>query len=284
MEALFCFDERYEQHFGAAVTSLMLNNTEHLKKVHMVTGKVSERLNQKIAQLKNQSNVDFLFYEVDDNQVRDLKVSRHISSAAYYRLLAPEMLPQDLDKIIYLDSDLIVNKSINELFNYDLSDYIIAAYAGEGKSVTTKKRLQLQGDYYFNSGVMLINVKAWRSQNIGEQCIKFIRENPELVLLWDQDALNKIIDGNLLRLDRKWNSLVDLFAGTSNINEESRIIHYIGSLKPWQSWCLAKEKEIYWSYLKKSPWSDCQAEIPDSPKKLLAAIKSLLKQLKNTRK
>ncbi|HLO84742.1 MAG TPA: glycosyltransferase family 8 protein [Nostocaceae cyanobacterium] len=283
MEVLFCFDQRYEQHFGVAVTSLLVNNLEHLSKVHIVTKKVSNELNQKINQLKATSRVDFSFYEVNDQDVENLKVSAHISSAAYYRLLAPDLLPQNLDKVLYLDSDLVVNGSIAELYNYDLTNYVIAANRGDGKAVSAKKRLQLKGDYYFNSGVMLINLRIWREMQIGKQCIEYIRKYPDQVLLWDQDALNKIIDGQFFHLDKKWNSLVDLYAGKSTVDRESTIIHFIGSLKPWQSWCLSQEKEIYWSYLKKSPWADSKAEIPNNLDKLLSATKSLIHQVKSSR-
>jgi lipopolysaccharide biosynthesis glycosyltransferase len=284
MEVLFCFDERYEQHFGAAVTSLLLNNLEHLSKVHIVTKKVSDNLNQKITQLKTKSKVDFLIYEVNDQDVQNLKVSAHISSAAYYRLLAPDLLPQDLNKILYLDSDLVVTGSISELYNYDITNYIIAAYRGDGKAVSSKKRLDLKGDYYFNSGVMLINLQAWRDIDVGKQCIEYIRNFPDQVMLWDQDALNKIIDGQFFHIDKKWNSLVDLYNGKSLIDQESIIVHYIGSLKPWQLWCISPEKEIYWAYLKKSPWANAKPEIPQNLDKLLSAIKSLVQQIKNSRK
>ncbi|HLP90763.1 MAG TPA: glycosyltransferase family 8 protein [Nostocaceae cyanobacterium] len=284
MEVLFCFDHRYEQHFGVAVTSLILNNLEHLHKVHIVTKTVSADLNQKINQLKEKTNIDFQVYEVNDEDVKNLKVSEHISSAAYYRLLAPDLLPQNLSKILYLDSDLVVNGSILELYNYDLTDYIIAAYRGDGKSITAKKRLELKGDYYFNSGVMLINLQAWHRHNIGKQCIEYIREYPEKVILWDQDALNKIIDGQFLHLDKKWNSLVDLFGGQSKVDDKSIITHFIGSLKPWQAWCISPEKEIYWSYLKQSPWASARAEIPNNLDKWLSAIKAIGQQLKNSRR
>lgn len=282
MEVLFCFDEKYEQHFGVAVTSLILNNREHLSRVHIVTKKVSSKFRQKIEQIKATADIDFLIHEIDDVDIQNLKVSAHISAAAYYRLLAPDILPASLSKILYLDSDLIVNGSIFELYNYEISNYIVAACAGEKKAVSTKKRLELNSDYYFNSGVMLINLDIWRQLNIGQKCIEFIYKNPQMIILWDQDALNKVIDGQFLNLNKKWNSLVELYENNSEVNQESIIIHFIGSLKPWHSWCINDKKEIYWSYLKQSPWSNCLPELPNKPKKLLSAIKTIFHQLQNS--
>ncbi|MBD2383962.1 glycosyltransferase family 8 protein [Cylindrospermum sp. FACHB-282] len=281
MEVLFCFDEKYEPHFGVAVTSLILNNIDHLSKVHIVIKKNSHSFNQKIDQLKEKANVEFLIYEIDDQQIKDLKLSYHVSTASYYRLLAPDILPDYLNKVLYLDSDLVVNGSIWELYNYDISNYVVAAYCGQGKAVSSKQRLGLNGDYYFNAGVILINLEAWRNINVGKKCIDFLRNYPEMAILLDQDALNKVIDGQVLHLDKKWNSLVELYTSTSNVNEQSVIIHFIGSLKPWHSWCISNDKEIYWSYLKKSPWSNYRAEMPNSLKKVLSAIKSIFKQLQN---
>ncbi|BAY25886.1 glycosyl transferase family 8 [Calothrix sp. NIES-2100] len=280
MEILFCFDEQYEQHFGVAVTSLILNNLEHVKQVHIITNKINSNLHHKLEQLKAKCDVNFLIYQIDDASVKNLKLSYHISSASYYRLLAADLLPSHLSKVLYLDSDLIVNGSLLELYNYDLSNYIIAAYSGLAKAVATKKRLQLQSDYYFNAGVMLINLDAWRKIDVGSKCLDLIRNQPDLVLLLDQDALNKVIDGQFLNLDNKWNSLVNLYAGESAINEESIIVHFVGSLKPWHSWCIAAEKKIYWLYLQQSPWSSAYPELPNNFKTFLSAIKALIQQIK----
>ncbi|MEA5582715.1 glycosyltransferase family 8 protein [Nodularia harveyana UHCC-0300] len=277
MEVLFCFDGKYEQHFGAAVTSLILNNLDNLQTVHIITKKITSNFQEKIHQLKTKAKIDFLIYEVEDAEVEHLKVSQHISSAAYYRLLAAEILPNNIDKILYLDSDLIVNGSILELYNYDISDYIVAANGK--KVVTTKKRLELNSNYYFNSGVMLINLKTWRNLNIGKISIQLIRNHPEIIKLWDQDALNKVIDGQFLNVDQKWNSLVDLYSRNSQVNEQSIIIHFIGSLKPWHIWCISPTKELYWTYLKQSPWSNSSPETPKNFKQILSAIKAIFKQL-----
>lgn len=282
MEVLFCFDDKYEQHFGAAVTSLIFNNPDNLTKIHIITKKISRNFQEKIDQLKAKAKIDFLIYEIEDSEVEDLKVSSHISSAAYYRLLAPKILPQDLNKILYLDSDLIVNGSILELYNYDISNYLVAARGG--KVITTKKRLELNNDYYFNSGVMLINLESWRNLKIGHKCIDFIRNYPQMIKFWDQDALNKVIDGQFLNVDPKWNSLVDLAKGKSQANDQSIIVHFTGTLKPWHGWCISSDKEIYWKYLKQSPWANCNPEIPSNLKQILSAIKVIYNQIKKNNK
>ena len=281
MNILFCFDENYEQHFGVAVTSVILNHPQVSLNIYAIANRFSANLQKKLQQLQALYNVAFHTYTIDDSVVQDLRTSSHISPATYYRLLSPQILPADLDKILYLDADLVVMGSLQELYDRDLTNYLVAARGN--RVVTQKKRLSLQGNYYFNAGVLLINLADWRSSRIMEQCLTFLRDYPHIAKFHDQDALNKVIDGQFLNLDPKWNSLVDLYQGNSEQTSESVIVHFVGSLKPWYVWCIAPERELYWSYLKQSPWSKTTPEFPRSFKQLLAAGKSLFKQVRNIR-
>ncbi|MBD1869904.1 glycosyltransferase family 8 protein [Cyanobacteria bacterium FACHB-471] len=278
MNVLFCFDTNYEQHFGAAVTSLILNNPEVQKDIYIITNQVSSDFRSKLDEFNDFPNLNFYTYEVEENSLKQLRVAAHISLATYYRLVAVNFLPKTIDKLLYLDSDLIVNGSILELYNLDISKYIVAACGG--RVVTTKARLDLKSDFYFNAGVILFNFSLWREQAIADQCLQWLAENSRLAKYMDQDALNKIIDGRFLNLDRRWNSLVDLSEGTSHVSKESIIIHFVGSLKPWHSWCIAHERALYWRYLKLSPWSKARPEIPRNSKKALAAARALYHQIR----
>ena len=273
MEVLFCFDSKYEQHFGASVTSLLVNNPGRVRCLHIMIDEASKQLKQKLDRISQDYEVEVCIYKVDIEQLSDLKITAHASAANYLRLLASDILPKTLAKVLYLDSDLIVNAPIDELFNTDITNYPLAA-CGD-KVITTKQRLQLQGNYYFNSGVILMNLDYWRREKLGLKAIDFIRNNPDMIILWDQDALNKIVDGNFLNLNRKWNSLVDLYANQSQVTPDSIIIHFVGSLKPWHGWCLDSQKEIYWSYLKKSPWANSIPTFPKNLKQTLSAIRYL---------
>ncbi|MEO1590724.1 MAG: glycosyltransferase, partial [Cyanobacteria bacterium J06632_22] len=112
--------------------------------------------------------------------------------------------------------------------------------------------------------------------------IDFLKKNPRLAKFWDQDALNKVIDGDFVCLENKWNTLIDLYEGAGDVklgNSEASIVHYVGSLKPWQLWCLRPQKEMYWTYLKNSPWAQASPELPLTRKSVLSSMKSIKKQL-----
>lgn len=278
MEVLFCFDQRYEQHFGVAITSLIITNSHDLKTVYVIVDRLTDQLKVKLDWLTQAYDIAIQTYEVSPDQLSGVKLTGHISAAAYFRILAAQILPDDCQKVLYLDSDLVVTGAIASLYNLDISAYPLAA-SGQ-RVVTTKARLKLNGNYYFNSGVILINLEAWRRDNIGDQALQFIREFPQMVKFHDQDALNKIVDGNFLNLDQRWNSLVDLYAGTSQANPDSRVIHFVGSLKPWQIWCLHPERELYWSYLRQSPWSGAVPTFPRTVRQALIAVRSMVHQVR----
>jgi UDP-glucose/galactose:(glucosyl)LPS alpha-1,2-glucosyl/galactosyltransferase len=280
MNILFCFDQKYEQHFGVALTSLIENNYQENRTItiHFLTPVITKGLRKKINQLSESLNISICPYEVDSTKLENLRTSAHISSASYYRLIAPSILPGSLDKILYLDCDLIVDGSVQSLYDLDISDRVVAACGG--KTVTNKKRLNLSGDYYFNAGVILINLKMWRDLDIGNQCLQWLNDYPNVAQFHDQDALNKIIDGNFINIDSKWNSTVDLYKPSSKITNESVIIHFIGSLKPWQLWCIRPIKAKYWFYHSKSLWSDSLPEIPTNFKSFVKALRSIYHQFR----
>ena len=272
MNILYCFDKNYEQHFGVSLTSLLINNPEDFN-IYIFLDNLNTKLIKKIETIQEQYNVKIITYEIDEKKLANLTLSIHASFANYYRLLLGSILPEKIDKILYLDSDTIVNNSIKNLYELDINEYYLAARGG--KAPGQKKRLLLKNNYYFNSGVMLINLTLWRQHKIGEQALEFAKKNPNMLKLWDQDALNKVIDGDFIILDKKWNSLIDLSSGQNENNKETIIMHFVGSLKPWYSWCFNKEKEIYWLYLKKSLWSDSRPQYPKTFKQTISALKYL---------
>ena len=250
MNIVFCFDKNYEQHFGVALTSVILSNMNCHINLYLITDVVDDDLKEKLIRLSKTYDISFQYYTIDSPEKLDnLKVSAHISKAAYYRLLIPDILPVSIDKVLYLDSDLVVKSSLEELYNLEIADeYFLAAHGSR------KKR-------FFNSGVMLLNLKKWREENLSERVIDFALNNESILIHWDQTALNNIVGSDFLPIGIRWNLQVDL--GTkkherheSSLNfDDAKIVHFIGSRKPWYFWSLDKRKKIYDYYLNQSLWS-----------------------------
>lgn len=255
MEVLFCFDKNYEQHFGVALTSLLLNNTNTQINIHIITDIISEQLRQKLDNLSKSYQCSFYFYTIDDlDKLKNLKVSCHISRATYYRLLVADIIPDHIDKILYLDSDLVVRTSLEELYNLDIDDYFLAA---EGS----------RKNHYFNGGVLLINLKKWREEKMSQKLIDWAEANSENLVHWDQSVLNSVIGSDFITIKKTWNFQVNLDAKKIKKNDDkinidnANIVHFIGSSKPWYLWILDNRKKIYWDYLNKSLWSMSKLEM-----------------------
>jgi len=156
----------------------------------------------------------------------------------YVRLLIPSFLLGEVDKAIYLDVDMIVRKDLSTLWNLPLEDHMIGGVPDRSGTISSPwggipnyKELGLNGEEkYFNSGLLLINVREWRKTNLSQQLIKCISDNCKYANFPDQYGLNVIFAGQWLEIDRRWN--------TYSHDEESDpfIIHFIGKKPIYRSY------------------------------------------------
>jgi lipopolysaccharide biosynthesis glycosyltransferase len=178
---------------------------------------------------------------------------------AYLRVFSPYVVGQDLDKLIYLDVDIIVQDDISKLWNIQLGDYTVAAAQDVGKTVdcawggiANYKELGLAADTkYFNSGVLIVNPKKWRSENISVKVITALSTYSQYVQLADQYGLNVVLANKWLQLDDKWN----WFAFKENDNPH--LVHFL-DIKPIFKSYNSQEvyKEQFYQYLSLTPWKN----------------------------
>ena len=243
-------DESYVQHLGVMLCSLFESNPFNHLSIFVFSKRISSTQVRKLKKLAYRYDGDITIIEINESQIQNLKLNLHASVANYYRLLMADLLPNYLRKILYLDSDIIFKTDIGELWQTDVSEYYVAAVAEPFYDCSYLGFAS--EDKYFNSGVMLINLDKWRKEEIGETTINFIEQNPDKIKMWDQDGLNVVLKGKWLELPQQWNQ-------TSRIFEQNpftipSIIHYTGSLKPWNYHCQHPLKSEYFHYLKKTPW------------------------------
>lgn len=134
--------------------------------------------------------------------------SDRIPETAYYRIAIPELFrDKGLERILYLDCDMIALTDISELWEVDLSGYILAAVEDAGFHHRLEKMaVACDSTKYFNSGFMLINMEKWLSENVTKRVLRYIHDNPEKLKFHDQDALNAILHDQWLQLHPKWNA------------------------------------------------------------------------------
>jgi lipopolysaccharide biosynthesis glycosyltransferase len=233
----------------------------------------------------------------------------HISIATYYRLLIPELLPPTVDKVIYLDCDIVVRHSLDDLWNYPISGYGLGAvYQISNWSIDAIKRLGYPVSFgYFNAGVLLIDLKYWRENNISQQLFEYLDEKKEVIVYHDQDALNGLMYEKCCTLPCKWNMLNGFFKKniltTSDIDngeiinnyndykkqiliekDDPTIIHFAFKPKPWEAGCTHPYKKEYYKYLQYTPWHSFKAPMAitvflKNPKKEYTWLKEQIKRI-----
>ncbi|MET1041701.1 MAG: glycosyltransferase [Acidimicrobiales bacterium] len=176
-------------------------------------------------------------------------MSDWISSAAYLRLDLIHACGE-AGRAIYLDCDLVGLGDLQPLLDAETGPILAAVqdpgqpHLGEGEAIPGFEHLGIpRGREYFNTGVMVIDVQAWRDEEIAERCRTFLVESPQHARFWDQDALNVVLEDRWLRLPSELNAFpVSAFpewfdeparAALHKTEEAALILHFNGPIKPW---------------------------------------------------
>lgn len=176
----------------------------------------------------------------------------HINHMTYARFFIPKFVEED--KVLYLDSDLVVTRSLDELFAKDIEDFYLAA-AKVGYGLEDR----------FNAGVLLINNKRWRQENFMEQLLDLVEKEHQHLTEADQSVLNMVFHNKYLLLEDTYNFQI----GTDKLLEQfghkfifdipidplPTIIHYVSTDKPWHTFSTSRLREIWWHY-SQMEWSD----------------------------
>ena len=199
------------------------------------------------------------FHKIDENDFSIVKnqMSR-FTIGTMFRCSLPELLP-NLNRIIYLDADLFVNRDIKELWDVDICEYCLAGVADEGVDIHNYPKILnkypgIKKESYFNAGVLYMNLKKLREfGNLKKLVVDFLVENPEAGLP-DQDALNVIFHNKVLYLDGSWNQFVFMHRKDNVEKLDKAILHYAADLLMLYSHSqLDKE---YFRTICRTPWKD----------------------------
>lgn len=252
IDILVAFDSKYEPLTGVMLTSLFNSNKHHEFNIHAFVGDdFGASSEKKFRWFITRHHSSLFVYNLQDFGIITrcpLNPNSHITRSTYYRLLAPEILPKTIEKILYLDGDIIVNGDISRLWLMDLEGF---AFAGADDCSFVLKdnysRLQYDRKYgYYNAGVTLYNIKYWRENNLSKLIFSYI-ESHESSLTWlDQDAVNAFLYDKRKKIPIQYNFQTFFFMRTywNQYAESFRkevlsaakdpvLIHYIGHAKPW---------------------------------------------------
>jgi lipopolysaccharide biosynthesis glycosyltransferase len=159
----------------------------------------------------------------------------HGSQFNFTKLLLADLLP--IDRVLYLDSDLSIGKDLSEVFSLDLNGFTIGAVASETIASSLRsdfyQSIGMNKDAkYFNSGIMVIDLKKWREQNITSQCLNFANKYADRLKFGDEAILNCIFHENFQTIDNSFN--YPLYPNSDLASADSAcIFHFVGSPKPF---------------------------------------------------
>ncbi len=278
---VFASDDAYAPVLTVAIDSMLKNaDPERYYDVVVLTSNISgDHQATMHAYLGRHANARITFFDVW-RMVKgyDLDTNNeHISVETYYRFLVQDVLSA-YNKVLYLDSDLVVEGDVAELFDTELGDNLVAATRDvdylanlnlpDGDRLRyTRGVLKMKDPYdYFQAGVLVLNTKAMRALHTVPEWLK-VSQRTDFIYN-DQDILNSECEGRVTYLDASWNVTNDIFnratklypnapAGVYDAYLASRrnpkIVHFAGAAKPWtHGWIDLSEH--FWGYARETPF------------------------------
>ena len=246
VETALALDQNLEDMIPVVLQSLV-DHTSREVNAHVLTRGLGSAFRERMGKLFPEIN--FTFYNFDDvNYGDEIALLSHISVSTMDRLFLPEML-NDLDKVLYLDIDILIQGDVGELYDLNLGDN---AFAGKRTRLKTwanmirpitratlhfapekawdiRKRLHDQADLTsrtFNAGILVLNLELMRAENFTAEHMYLV----EQCRMNDQDVFNIYSRDRVLEIDSEWNHVP-----SQDFNASPKISHWAGPAKPWKA-------------------------------------------------
>lgn len=245
MHIAFGVDDAYIPYICVTIKSIIENNKEDVLYFHILSDFLSDKMLRLLNEvIEGYANVSLKVHIIDNNRLIGLKDSW--SMQAWYRVFLPNVLDQNLHRVLYLDADTVVTGTLSDLFSLDMADKSIAAVL-DIESYNLKTFNRCGYDYrkkYVCSGVMLMNLDYWRKHHLTEFIVDWAKKNVNKIQFPDQDAINYVCQDSKILLPLKYGILNCFFYNQEILNSEYQaeikecilnpiIIHYAGQ-NPWK--------------------------------------------------
>ncbi|WP_296112604.1 glycosyltransferase family 8 protein [uncultured Anaerococcus sp.] len=263
IDLLLTLDENYIKHMKVLMTSIYITNPSETFNIYLIHSGIAEPVLAGLRKDMERFSYSFFPIKAGDELFSSAKVTDRYPKEMYYRLLAGRLLPKNLDKIIYIDPDTLVINSLKDLWELDISNFLFAAASHTGKTdmanSVNKLRLGTDTDYY-NSGLLLINLKRARKEIDPEEIFTYASENYKNLILPDQDILNALYGDRVYPLKdiiynydaRNYSTYLLKTKGMADLEwimENTVILHFCGRDKPWKKNHRTKFTSLYKHYM-----------------------------------
>lgn len=283
MNILYASNDGYARHLGTSMCSVF----ENCKKaaaihVYILSLGLSGTNRERLLALGERYGRNVTILELGD--LRE-KIGFSVDTGGYDisilgRLFLGELLPESVERILYLDCDTVVLRPLGALWRHDLSGAVLGAVQEPTIYPVVKASIGLSEDQpYYNSGVLLVDVAKWRAEGVGPALLDFLRKKGGKLFASDQDVLNGVLAGRISDISPRYNffpnyryfsyeTLVRHSApyaavGKAEFLQAKRhpvLIHYMGDERPWIRGNRNHYRRAYEMYLKKTPWAGTPKE------------------------
>ena len=263
IQLLVTFDQNYIAPFQTMLKSLIVNNPQETFQIWLLHSSIlPEDLNQ-LTEYCSAQRVSLTAIQVDRTIFKDAPTSKRYPQEMYYRLLAPLILPESIDRILYLDPDILVINPVRPLWETRLPEYAFAAadHSIVPDMVDHVNRIRLNtGHAYFNTGVILMDMGAARRLVNTNDIFEYVRTHSAELLLPDQDIFNCLYGAYVKQLDDAvWNydarrfSAYKLNSGGKYdmdwVMKNTVFLHFCGKKKPWKASHSSRFSALYKHYM-----------------------------------
>ena len=289
-------DDNFAQHAAVAMASVLINTKVPQKvRFYLIDDEIQDGNKEKITKTVENLGGSVEFIKIKNNGLEDCYVSVEISRASYFRIDIANILDESIEKIIYLDCDLLVYDDIEKMWQFDMKGKPVAAVCDFGVMASARRQKQknhfigLPFDApYFNAGVLMMDLKQWRSGNFAESIIALAMQNkyPN----HDQDALNKFFMNNWQEMPLRWNVIppvFDLFLKVIvkpdfrkkaiEAKLDPAILHYAGRYKPWKYSLYKGFNDKYYEFLQSTEFKNEKMPIVSKHAKTKSIIMELIR-------
>lgn len=254
---------------GISIASLLKKNSDISFSFHVFTDYFDDEQSRLFKALAEQYKTSIKIYLVDCEQLKSLPSTKNWSYATYFRFIIADYFSNQLERMIYMDADIMCQGSLRPLLDIQFEHNQIAAVVPERDSVWWQKRADALGipsiaSGYFNAGFLILNLVNWSKFDISTKAMELLSQDSVKAKLsyLDQDILNMLLTGKVIYLDGKYNTQYsinyELQKGKKEnpITPDTVLIHYIGPTKPWHEWATYPTAQSFVDAKNASPWKD----------------------------
>ncbi|EPL9569845.1 lipopolysaccharide 3-alpha-galactosyltransferase [Providencia rettgeri] len=280
---------------GISIASLLKTNSDISFSFHVFTDYFDDEQSRLFKALAAQYKTSIKIYLVDCEQLKSLPSTKNWSYATYFRFIIADYFSNQLERMIYMDADIMCQGSLKPLLDIQFEHNQIAAVVPERDSVWWQKRADALGipsiaSGYFNAGFLVLNLVNWSKFDISTKAMELLSQDAVKAKLsyLDQDILNMLLTEKVIYLDGKYNTQYsinyELQKGRKEnpITPDTVLIHYIGPTKPWHEWATYPTAQSFVDAKDASPWKDIPLLKAKSSNHLRYCAKHLSHQKKYT--